>query len=167
MKDSLTGLPNRRFFCERFEIARLETRRSQNHMAVLSIDLDRFKSINDGLGHAAGDDVLVEAAGRLTECLRKVDVVARFGGDEFVVLLPDVGGIEDACRVAEKIVETFRRPFDVLGTALALSVSIGIAVYPDHGQELDILLKGSDEALYRAKNAGHDGFAAMELPRES
>lgn len=167
VKDSLTGLPNRRFFCERFEIARLGAQRSHKHMAVLSIDLDRFKSINDGLGHAAGDAVLVEAAGRLTGCLRKVDVVARFGGDEFVVLLPEVGGIDDACRVAEKIVETFRRPFAVEGTDLALSASIGIALYPDHGQELDILLKGSDQALYRAKNAGRDGFAALEPPRES
>lgn len=160
VKDSLTGLPNRRFFYERFEIARHDALRRRTRMAVLSIDLDRFKSVNDGLGHAAGDAVLVEAAGRLGGCLRKVDVVARFGGDEFVVLLSEVGGIDDACLVAEKIVEKFRAPFEVQGTALALSVSIGVAVYPDNGQELEILLKSSDEALYRVKHAGRDGFAA-------
>lgn len=161
VKDSLTGLPNRRFLAERFEIARLDATRRRTRMAVLSIDLDRFKSVNDGLGHAAGDAVLVEAAGRLTGCLRKVDVVARFGGDEFVILLTEVGGIDDASRVAEKIVEQFRVPFDVQGTSLAISASIGIAVYPDNGQDLSMLLKGSDEALYTAKHAGRDGFSAI------
>jgi len=167
VKDSLTGLPNRRFFYERFEIARHDAERRRTRMAVLSIDLDRFKSVNDGLGHAAGDAVLVEAAGRLTGCLRKVDVVARFGGDEFVVLLPEIDDINDASQVAGKIVEKFRAHFDVKGTSLAISASIGFAIYPDNGQDLTVLLKCSDEALYHVKRAGRDGFAATSLPRES
>jgi len=158
-RDSLTGLPNRRLFGERFEIARQDARRRGTRMAVLSMDLDRFKSVNDSLGHAAGDAVLVEAARRLTETLRKVDVVARFGGDEFVILLPEVRDLEDAGQVAGKLVERLREPFAFQGRGVPLSASIGVSVYPDSGQELEELLKQSDMALYRAKHAGRDGHA--------
>jgi len=157
--DSLTGLANRRYFYERFEFARLNAVRHGARMAVLSMDLDRFKSVNDSLGHSAGDAVLVEAARRLTACLRQVDMVARFGGDEFVILLTEVHGGEDAALVAEKIVTAFRRPFDVQGRQAAITVSLGIAVYPDHGESLEDLLKRSDEALYAAKRAGRDGVS--------
>lgn len=155
--DSLTGLPNRRRFAERFGIALPNARRHRTRMAVMSMDLDRFKSVNDSLGHAAGDAVLVEAARRLTENLRKADVVARFGGDEFVVLLTEVGGVADAARVAEKIVAAFRRPFEVQGRQVSLTASLGVAVYPDHGESLEVLLRCSDEALYATKQAGRDG----------
>jgi diguanylate cyclase (GGDEF)-like protein/PAS domain S-box-containing protein len=162
--DSLTGLPNRRRFAERFGIALQNARRHRTRMAVMSMDLDRFKSVNDSLGHAAGDAVLVEAARRLTGSLRQADVVARFGGDEFVVLLTEVGGLEDAAGVAEKIVTAFRRPFELPGRQVSLTASLGLAVYPDYGEGLEVLLRRSDEALYATKRAGRDGYRVWREP---
>lgn len=156
-RDSLTGLANRRLFYERFDIERLHAQRNGSAMAVVSLDLDHFKSVNDGLGHAAGDAVLIEAARRLAGCLRQVDVVARFGGDEFVVLLPEVTGQEEALGVGQKIVAALREPFSVQGRSLRLSASLGIALYPDQGDDVESLLAASDAALYQMKRQGRDG----------
>ena len=161
-RDSLTGLANRRLFYERFEIERLHADRDNRSMAVVSLDLDKFKAVNDGLGHAAGDAVLIEAARRLTGCLRQVDVVARFGGDEFVLLLPEVQGPPAALRVGEKIVAAFRQPFAVQGRELRLSASLGIALYPTNGQGVEALLASSDAALYQMKRQGRDGCRLAE-----
>lgn len=162
--DSLTGLPNRRFFGQRFTAARDAAFRRGAHMALMSIDLDRFKEVNDRLGHAAGDAVLVEAAARILGCLRKTDVVARFGGDEFVVLLSEIAGRQDAALVAGKIVQALREPFRVRGEEARLSGSVGVSIFPDHGEGLEALLNRSDRALYRMKQAGRDG--CMEAGRE-
>lgn len=163
-RDSLTGLPNRRLFHERFEIARDNADRQRTRMGLLSLDLDKFKDVNDSLGHAAGDAVLVEAARRLEACLRKVDVAARFGGDEFVVLLPDVRDAQDALHVAAKIVDALGAPFQTQGRAAPIASSLGVSLYPDHGRDIGELLKASDDALYRAKQAGGAGFA-LAAPR--
>lgn len=163
-RDSLTGLPNRRSFYERFTLAQLHATRHRTGLAVMSIDLDRFKSVNDSLGHAAGDAVLIEAAGRLSGSLRKVDLVARFGGDEFVILLPEVTGAQDAVAVANKIITRFREPFAVQGQRVTLTASLGIALYPDHGQGLEELLGASDAALYTAKQSGRDGYVVAQPP---
>jgi len=157
-RDSLTGLPNRRFFYEQFSLATLQAQRHRTRLAVMSLDLDQFKAVNDGLGHAAGDAVLIEAACRLSGCLRKIDLVARFGGDEFVVLLTDVSEVEDCVHVAQKIIRRFREPFEVQGRRLTTTASLGIALYPEHGQSLEELLNQSDAALYKTKQSGRDGY---------
>jgi len=156
--DVLTGLPNRRLFYDRFELALANAQRGPKKMALLSIDIDRFKTINDTLGHAVGDQVLVQAARRLTECARKIDITARFGGDEFVLLLWEVDLQENALEVAQRILESFRQPFLVEDRPLQLSASIGIALYPGHGQDIQMLLEQSDKALYRAKMLGRDNY---------
>lgn len=162
--DALTGLPNRRLFSDRFEVALSNALRGKKKLAVMSLDLDKFKEINDGHGHETGDLVLIEAARRLTGCLRRVDTVARFGGDEFVLLLWEVEEPGDASRIALKILEQFRVPFSVQGKSLILHSSIGIALYPDDGADLKTLLRKSDEALYAVKAHGrnHYRFPVLE-----
>lgn len=159
LHDSLTGLPNRRFVAEHFELMRGAAERQYHRMAVLSIDLDHFKHVNDTLGHEAGDILLIEAAARFQGCLRKMDVVARFGGDEFVILLPEIHAPDDAVNVAEKVVTSFSVPFVISGHSARVSASVGIALFPDHGSDLADLLKLSDQALYDAKRSGRNGFA--------
>jgi diguanylate cyclase (GGDEF)-like protein len=122
-------------------------------MAVLYIDVDDFKQVNDSLGHAAGDLLLREVAQRLQRCVRETDTVARLGGDEFVVLLEDVQTPEDAHTVADKIRGAMRHPIDVDGRVLRILASIGIALYPEHGQEIEQLLRHADEAMYRDKRS--------------
>ncbi|GFK94739.1 putative signaling protein [Fundidesulfovibrio magnetotacticus] len=155
--DSLTGLANRRAFAERFAIAREDALRRSERLAVLSMDLDRFKEVNDVQGHAAGDAVLVEAARRIGACLRRNDAVARFGGDEFVALLVNVRGENDARLVESKIVRALCEPYRLGGGREALlGVSVGVALFPEHGQTLDALLHRSDRELYRVKRAGRE-----------
>ena len=156
--DALTGLPNRRLFCDRFEVAFANATRNGNKLAVISLDLDNFKEINDGYGHEVGDLVLAEASRRLTASLRKGDTVARFGGDEFVLLLSGIRGAADATEVAAKIVEGFKAPFAVSGHSVSFHASLGIALYPDDGADLASLLRKSDEALYFVKAHGRDGY---------
>jgi len=118
------------------------------------LDLDNFKDVNDTLGHAVGDILLKATAERLNAALRKDDTVARFGGDEFVLILPDIDGLADAIQVAQKIVERFRKPFLIDTHQLVVTTSIGIAVYPNDGLDEGILLKNADIAMYQAKQAG-------------
>jgi diguanylate cyclase (GGDEF)-like protein/PAS domain S-box-containing protein len=150
-RDRLTGLVNRPALIERLELELAHARRNQSKLAVLFLDLDDFKGVNDTLGHAAGDALLVAAARGLEEVLRETDTVARLGGDEFVVLLPNVRQIEDLERVADKILARLARPISVGGTLRGIRPSIGIALFPDHGSDGAGLLDRADAAMYRAK----------------
>ncbi|HSP14368.1 MAG TPA: EAL domain-containing protein [Thermoanaerobaculia bacterium] len=156
--DALTQLPNRRLFVERLEMSLLSAKRVRGNVGVLFIDLDRFKTINDTLGHSVADALLIEVAQRLRSCVRQTDTVARYGGDEFTIILPDLHQPEDAAQVAEKILESVIEPVAAGGTTIELSVSIGIAVYPFDGTDFDTLLRNADDAMYRAKQAGRNGY---------
>jgi len=158
--DSLTGLPNRTLFQDRFSLALARARRSENRIAVLFIDLDFFKEVNDTFGHADGDRLLVEAAERMRECVRATDTIARIGGDEFAVVLSDLDFAYRAEKVAAKILRTLEMPFE-MGEAVAnVSASIGIAVYPDHGEDMETLTACADAAMYEVKRSGRQGFRA-------
>lgn len=156
--DALTGLPNRRLFYDRFGVALSNAGRGKTKLAVLSIDLDKFKDVNDTYGHEIGDLMLVEVGRRLSGALRKVDTVARFGGDEFVILLWEIRTRDDAADVAGKIRNAFQAPFELSGIALTMQASIGIALYPDDGADLETLLRKSDSALYAVKRQGRNAF---------
>ncbi|NNM81864.1 MAG: diguanylate cyclase [Burkholderiales bacterium] len=151
--DVLTGLPNRLLFGDRLHQALSQARREKSRLAVIFVDLDRFKPINDNFGHDVGDRLLKEIAARMTECVRESDTVSRLGGDEFVVLLPEVDSEEDALKVAEKILSSVAKPMEISGHVVSVSASIGISFYPDHGETEDELMKCADIAMYRAKRA--------------
>ena len=160
--DSLTGLPNRNLFSDRLGIALAQARRNQKTVGVAMLDLDKFKDVNDTLGHDAGDLLLKAATERLNAALRKGDTIARFGGDEFVLILPDLKAIEDAIQVAQKIVDSFCKPFVIDTNQLTVTTSIGIAVYPNDGIDEGILLKNADIAMYQAKQAGRARYQLYE-----
>jgi len=153
LHDHLTGLPNRQLFLDRLDQALRRAKRGGLNVALLYIDLDRFKSLNDAYGHAHGDRVLVETALRLRACVRESDTVARLGGDEFVVVLPDLLQVDDALPVAEKIQQTLYDPEAGAGR-MFLGASVGLACYPEHGQDQDALLAMADAAMYEAKRGG-------------
>jgi diguanylate cyclase (GGDEF)-like protein len=154
--DSLTGLPNRMLFSDRLQLALAAARRNDDQLALLFVDLDRFKPINDAYGHAMGDLLLKEVARRLHCCVRDSDTVARTGGDEFVVLLPSIGSAEDALRVAGKIRQALAETYEFEGCRVDISASIGIAMYPEHGGDAMSLSKSADDAMYRAKDEGRN-----------
>ncbi len=156
--DTLTGLPNRSLWINRAEQALAFARRNHTCVGVLFLDLDNFKKVNDTLGHPIGDRLLSAAAKRLSQCLRDEDVLARLGGDEFVVLLPQLSRSEDAATVARKLLDSLLTPFDIDGQELTVSTSIGIALAPDNGTDVDALLKHADTAMYDAKNEGRNDF---------
>lgn len=158
LHDTLTGLPNRNLFRERVTNAIARARRNRHLMAVLFIDLDRFKEINDSLGHIVGDRLLQVAANRLQRCLREGDGVARLGGDEFVVDLPVLASREEAMVIAQKILEVLRAPFMIDEFALRVSASIGISLCPTDGVDVEMLMHAADTAMYRAKNDGRDNY---------
>lgn len=156
--DPLTDLPNRKLLADRLQQAVLQAQHNGAMMAVLYVDLDRFKAINDSLGHSVGDDFLRAVALRLLGAVRETDTVARLGGDEFVIVLPEIEAADEAARVAERVVGSLEQPF-VLGTReLYCSASIGISVFPDDGDTPDLLVRNADAALYRAKHAGRGSF---------
>jgi diguanylate cyclase (GGDEF)-like protein/PAS domain S-box-containing protein len=157
--DILTDLPNRILFKDRLGLAVIQAKRKQTELAVMFIDLDRFKLVNDTLGHVKGDELLQQAAGRLKECLRKGDTLARQGGDEFTIVLPELRDRDDARMVADKFLEVLQAPFDLDGHAVHISASIGIAVYPVHGESIDELLRHADIAMYQIKGQGKNGHA--------
>jgi diguanylate cyclase (GGDEF)-like protein/PAS domain S-box-containing protein len=166
--DPLTGLPNRRLLWERIKHAIDIERRGHKQLAVLMLDLDRFKTVNDSMGHLAGDELLQQAAARIKARLREVDMVARLGGDEFVVVLEDIAHPEDAARVAEDIVADLSKPFQLvesnnshpeLSRQVKIGVSIGISIFPQHGGSPEQLMDNADIALYRAKDEGRGCFA--------
>ncbi|HEY0514593.1 MAG TPA: EAL domain-containing protein [Thermoanaerobaculia bacterium] len=156
--DALTGLPNRMLFNDRLTQALARARRHGGRLAVLFLDLDQFKVVNDTLGHAAGDRLLVEIAGRLQETVRASDTVARVGGDEFTFLLTGVAGGADAARAAQKILEAVSRPLEIDGHRLYVTTSLGISLFPDDGEAAESLLSNADIAMYRAKDLGRNGF---------
>ncbi len=156
--DALTGLPNRILFHDRLTQALGQARRNGRGLAVLFLDLDQFKLVNDTLGHGAGDRLLQAVALRLRQSVRESDTVARVGGDEFNLLLPDVGRGSQAAKMAEKILATVAHPVEIDGHRLYLTTSIGISLYPADGQNAEALLTSADIAMYRAKELGRNGF---------
>jgi len=166
--DGLTGLPNRHQFRERLSQVLEQARGSEQRLALLFIDLDRFKVVNDTLGHTAGDQLLREVAGRLSSCIRggtrgggapELGNVARLGGDEFTILLPELRNKDDAAQVASRIVAALRQPFIVLGTEFWISASVGIATFPDDGSDAETLLMRADSAMHHVKAQGKNGHS--------
>ncbi len=158
MHDGLTGLPNRALFTDRLGHAIRQAHRERHQAAVLFVDLDRFKAINDSLGHPTGDQVLKQAAERMRALVRENDTVARLGGDEFAIVLCALERGADAGLVAHKLVEAFKRPFAVDARPLFVTASIGISLYPADGDDADTLVRHADSAMYRAKDQGRDTF---------
>ena len=156
--DGLTGLPNRTLLSDRLAMALAQRRRDGQSLAVIFLDLDRFKLINDTVGHAAGDEALQRIAERLTSAVREGDTVARLGGDEFTVLLPAVTGVVDACEVAERILERLTKPLALAAHEFHVSASIGVALYPTDGDDAESLLRNADTAMYWAKDEGKNRF---------
>jgi diguanylate cyclase (GGDEF)-like protein/PAS domain S-box-containing protein len=160
--DLLTGLPNRSLLHERLEQALKQARRYDRQVVLMFVDLDRFKQVNDTLGHGFGDRLLYQAAARLEACVRDADTVARQGGDEFVVVLPNVVEERDASVVAEKIIARLAEPFDLGGNIVHIGASIGVALYPGHGDNTEELVRHADLAMYQAKIAGRSTYRVYE-----
>lgn len=149
--DPLTDLPNRTLFADRLQQAVCIGRREKQCFALLVMDLDRFKDVNDSLGHHAGDQALQQAAARIKACMRESDTVARMGGDEFAILLPTASYLDGATVVARKIIEAFATPLQIGDQNIDIGASLGIALFPEHGNETDILMRAADAAMYEAK----------------
>ncbi len=156
--DTLTGLPNRRLLDDRLRQAVLLAQRRDTRVALMVVDLDRFKQVNDALGHRAGDAVLREAAHRIAGCLRKADTLARHGGDEFVVVIPDLQLDSDCQVVAEKILRALEPPFRVDGRDFSIGASIGVSLYPADAADGEALLRNADVAMYSAKQLGRNNY---------
>ena len=157
LTDPLTGLPNRRLLVDRVSMAMVRARRDQGVMALLYLDLDGFKDINDRSGHGAGDALLKMVAGRLSAAVREEDTVARLGGDEFVIVL-HLSDDADAGPVALKIIEAVSQPYDIEGQTVSITISAGVALYPVHGENAATLMKSADLALYEAKRSGKNTY---------
>ncbi len=156
--DTLTDLPNRRMFHDRLEQEIKKSHRSGLPMALMLLDLDRFKEVNDSLGHAQGDVLLIEAARRISECVRESDTVARLGGDEFTVILTELEDVNSVERIAQNIIERLSAPFQLLQETVFVSASVGITLYPDDAMSIEALMKNADQAMYLAKNSGRNRF---------
>ena len=156
--DSLTGLANRTLFMEFLAKSLARSKRNQKSTAVLFLDLDHFKQINDTLGHDRGDQLLISVAERLKNCVREVDLAARLGGDEFAIVLDDISEPNDARIVAEKVLEELKAPHDLGGERRQVGTSIGVSTFPEAGLEPDLLIKAADEAMYAAKHGGRNGY---------
>ncbi len=156
--DELTGLPNRLLLNDRLGQALAQARRSEKGIALASLDLDRFKVVNDTMGHSGGDALLQATAERLTSALRESDTVARIGGDEFLMVLPGLSQENDLARIAEKLVAEMRRPFLIDGQEIQCTASLGLSIYPEDGQDADTLRRNADIALYRAKESGRNAY---------
>jgi diguanylate cyclase (GGDEF)-like protein len=169
LHDPLTRLPNRALLFDYAKRVFAHAKRTRRHSAVLFMDLDRFKPINDNYGHEVGDAVLREVARRLTHCMRADDMVFRLGGDEFLVLLPEIESDTNAGDVARHMARRVNQPYHINGLELALSSSVGISIYPHDGEELDTLINNADAAMYQAKQAGRDNiqFYSQELASQS
>jgi diguanylate cyclase (GGDEF)-like protein len=160
--DKLTGLANRALFMDRLERQVARARRDHGHLALVFMDLNGFKPVNDTFGHAVGDLLLQEAAQRMLQCVRDSDTVARLGGDEFVVLLPTAGVAPDAMVVAEKIRHAMAQPYQLESHRVCISASLGIALYPQHGGSAELLLQSADAAMYQAKQSGREEVRLLE-----
>ena len=158
LQDPLTGLANRRLLFERVSLAITHARRHKGHMAVLYLDLDGFKDVNDTLGHAAGDELLKIVANRLLGAVREEDTVARLGGDEFVIALWEVSGIADVAKVASKLIHLIAQPYEIDTHSVSVTTSIGASVYPIGAEDVHALVNRADIALYDAKQAGKNRY---------
>lgn len=158
LHDTLTGLPNRQLFYDRAAVAFAHARREKSRVAVVSLDVDRLKSINDQWGHAAGDFALISVGSRLQKLLRKGDTVSRFGGDEFLILLNGILHTEDVACVVTKMIESVAEPIVFEGNPMTISASVGIAIYPNDDSEIEELIRKSDEAMYYIKEHGRNGY---------
>jgi diguanylate cyclase (GGDEF)-like protein/PAS domain S-box-containing protein len=156
--DFLTDLPNRVLLLDRLSLALTAARRNSSMLAILFLDLDRFKQINDTLGHHVGDLLLKEVAARLVKCVRGVDTVSRQGGDEFVIILADIGGVDQAAHVAATVLQAITQVYVLEQHTLNVSTSIGISIYPNDGADIDTLIKNADLAMYHAKDSGRNNF---------
>ncbi|HUP59889.1 MAG TPA: EAL domain-containing protein [Thermoanaerobaculia bacterium] len=156
--DALTGLPNRPLFIDRLIVSLAQATRGRYELAVLFLDLDRFKDINDSLGHSVGDMLLKSLSDRIKRCVREGDTVARFGGDEFTLLIPRVEQVEDAAKIAQKIIETVKIPFNIHEHELFVTASIGLSIFPTDGIDAETLVRNADTAMYRAKEQGRDHY---------
>jgi len=161
--DSLTGLPNREALYSRLDQSVLLSQRAGTCFSLLMIDLNKFKHVNDTMGHHAGDELIQQVGNRITECLRASDTVARLGGDEFAVLLPTTENREDAIEVSKKIIQQCTTPFIIDGTKVKVGMSIGIAIYPDTAENSDYLMRCADKSMYKAKKS-RSGYSICETP---
>lgn len=157
--DHLTDLPNRTLFFDRLGMALAQAQRDAHLVAIIMLDLDEFKKVNDSYGHNAGDRLLQGVATRLTHMFRRSDTIARLGGDEFVLLLPDLPYAEVARNVADRIVRCFQKPFDLDGVQVQATASLGVSVFPGDGDDAEMLIKNADIAMYRAKEEGRNRFS--------
>jgi diguanylate cyclase (GGDEF)-like protein len=162
--DPLTGLPNRVFFQDRLQQAITLAGRSKKPIALLALDVDHFKEVNDTLGHDAGDSILRQFSDRIRAQLRQTDTIARMGGDEFMIVLPELQDARGAVVVAEKLVECLREPFRVAGQDLHITTSIGIAAYPADGNDSATLQRRADEQMYKVKKAGRNNYSFCRRP---
>jgi diguanylate cyclase (GGDEF)-like protein len=162
--DHLTQLPNRRLFRDRLDQSVKMAHRTGDSLALLFLDLDRFKEVNDTLGHDIGDKLLTEAAERINLCVREMDTVARMGGDEFTVILSHITDPVYAGKIAASIIQKLTEPFNIDGEKLNVSASIGITIYPADGNISETLLKNADIAMYAAKNSGRGRFSYFTDP---
>jgi diguanylate cyclase (GGDEF)-like protein/PAS domain S-box-containing protein len=151
--DQLTDLPNRQLLAERLSSGIAHADRNGRKLGVVYLDLNRFKPVNDCLGHETGDCLLQAVARRLSDSMRRTDTVSRIGGDEFIVCLEQLKNTQDAIAATHKLIAAFAKPFQVLGRSLAVSASIGLAIYPDHGRDANTLLRCADQAMYKAKSS--------------
>jgi diguanylate cyclase (GGDEF)-like protein len=164
LNDPLTGLANRRLLSDRLSMALIHARRNQSAMAVVYLDLDGFKQVNDTLGHGVGDALLQEVAARLLAAVREEDTVARVGGDEFIIALWHVTGTDYAVSVAQRAVEALSQPYDIEGATVRITASAGVGVYPEHGEDANALIESADRALFAAKHAGKNAFRVSGQP---
>lgn len=160
--DPLTGLANRRLLSDRLSVALVHARRSVSAVAVVYLDLDGFKQINDTLGHGVGDTLLKLVAARLVATVREEDTVARLGGDEFMIGVWHVNDTEHAATVASKVIEAVSQPYSIEGHTVRITISAGVGIYPDHGEDADTLMKSADLALYEAKRTGKNVYRISE-----
>jgi diguanylate cyclase (GGDEF)-like protein/PAS domain S-box-containing protein len=156
--DALTRLPNRALFADRLQLALIQGGRSQQKVALLFLDLDKFKVINDTMGHLAGDLLLQSVAERLKSCVRESDTICRQGGDEFMILLPEAGSVADVEHVAQKIISAMEQPHQIEGRELVVTFSVGIGIFPDDARDSEALIKCADDAMYRAKQRGRNNY---------
>jgi diguanylate cyclase (GGDEF)-like protein len=156
--DQLTGLPNRTMFYERLTALLPQARRTKSEMALLFIDLDGFKVVNDTLGHSIGDQLLQEVGKRLRACIRESDTAARMGGDEFTVILNNLQDSEQTTNIAEKIINAINQPMHLNGKICKVGASIGIAIYPNHAENAHDLVRAADSAMYHAKASGKNAY---------
>ncbi len=161
--DLLTGLPNRMLMMDRLKMATAQAKRTEQKLAMMMLDLDNFKAVNDSLGHMVGDELLKEIALRLSGRLRQNDTISRLGGDEFIILLPAIDQAEDAAEVAKIVLESFEQPFVCNEHLISCTISIGIAIYPDDAQDMEVLLKNADAAMYYVKAHGKNSYHLFAL----